>query len=240
MRFVGKNVKMDGCTFIGDNIILLGYVTIETGVIIEDGSMIGKPSDAQLEQLRGNRNSPLSFKDYDEIVDTKTVIKKNCYVGRHSTVYSGSTLQEGVICKDYTLIGWDSTIDEKSKLMFYSQVHSWVSVGKGCRIGGFCCNDAKLGNYVSMFGNLIHAYREYGGKRREPAPRIGDNVTIGFGAQVIGGVSVGNDSYIAAGSIVTKKVPPNTVVTLQNKHCHIKDWHGRLGMVRRVHKEGGT
>ena len=40
---------------------------------------------------------------------------------------------------------------------------------------------------------------------------IGDNVWIGFGAQIMSGVSVGSNSIIAAGAVVTKNVPPYEV-----------------------------
>jgi acetyltransferase-like isoleucine patch superfamily enzyme len=41
---------------------------------------------------------------------------------------------------------------------------------------------------------------------------IGRNVWIAAGATIIGGVTVGENSVIAAGSVVTKDVPPNTLV----------------------------
>lgn len=41
---------------------------------------------------------------------------------------------------------------------------------------------------------------------------IGRNVWIGAGAIVIGGVTVGENSVVAAGAVVTKDVAPNTLV----------------------------
>lgn len=38
------------------------------------------------------------------------------------------------------------------------------------------------------------------------------NVWIGTGATIIGGVTVGENSVVAAGSVVTKDVPPNSLV----------------------------
>ena len=38
------------------------------------------------------------------------------------------------------------------------------------------------------------------------------NVWIAAGATIIGGVTVGENSVIAAGSVVTKDVPPNVLV----------------------------
>lgn len=41
---------------------------------------------------------------------------------------------------------------------------------------------------------------------------IGRNVWIAAGATVIGGVTIGENSVVAAGSVVTRDVPPNTLV----------------------------
>lgn len=41
---------------------------------------------------------------------------------------------------------------------------------------------------------------------------VGDNVWIGAGVQVLPGVTIGDGAVVGAGSVVTKDVPPNTVV----------------------------
>ena len=41
---------------------------------------------------------------------------------------------------------------------------------------------------------------------------IGDNVWIGYRAMILKGVTVGNNSVVAANSVVTKDVPPNCIV----------------------------
>lgn len=41
---------------------------------------------------------------------------------------------------------------------------------------------------------------------------IGDNVWIGFGAQIMCGVTVGSNSIVGAGAVVTKDVPENVIV----------------------------
>jgi serine O-acetyltransferase len=54
-----------------------------------------------------------------------------------------------------------------------------------------------------------------GGKNRgryAGYPKIGDNVYIGAGAKVIGGIKIGNNVAIGANCVVTKDVPDNAVV----------------------------
>ena len=56
-------------------------------------------------------------------------------------------------------------------------------------------------------------------KERPPRPpirtapvRIADNVWIGMNAVILKGVTIGENSVVAAGSVVSKSVAPNTVV----------------------------
>ncbi|MBQ8752368.1 MAG: serine acetyltransferase [Clostridia bacterium] len=50
------------------------------------------------------------------------------------------------------------------------------------------------------------------GEGRDGAPVIGDNVLIGAGAKVIGGIRIGNNVRIGAGCVVMQDVPDNTTV----------------------------
>ena len=56
-------------------------------------------------------------------------------------------------------------------------------------------------------------------KDRPPRPKlktapviIGNNVWIGMNATILKGVTIGDNSVVAAGSVVTKSVPANVVV----------------------------
>lgn len=42
--------------------------------------------------------------------------------------------------------------------------------------------------------------------------KIGNNVWIGAGAIILPGVTIGDGAIIGAGSVVTKDIPPNTIV----------------------------
>ena len=56
-------------------------------------------------------------------------------------------------------------------------------------------------------------------KNRPPRPKlktapvkIGNNVWIGMNAVILKGVTIGDNSVVAAGAVVTKSIPPNTIV----------------------------
>jgi serine O-acetyltransferase len=50
------------------------------------------------------------------------------------------------------------------------------------------------------------------GEWRGKAPVIGDNVYIGPGAKIVGGVTVGDKAVIGANAVVSKDVPPGVTV----------------------------
>lgn len=61
-----------------------------------------------------------------------------------------------------------------------------------------------------------HLWAEADAHPGHPAPgkktTIGNDVWIGFGATILGGVTIGDGAVIAANSLVTKDVPPYTIV----------------------------
>lgn len=57
--------------------------------------------------------------------------------------------------------------------------------------------------------NLTLLHRVTLGYAKSGIPHIGDNVSIGVGATVIGGISIGDNVSIGAGAVVTKDIPAN-------------------------------
>lgn len=56
-------------------------------------------------------------------------------------------------------------------------------------------------------------FRDSNGRRyRYASVRVGDDCFVGLGVIVLPGVSIGSRCVVAAGSVVTKSVPDNTVV----------------------------
>lgn len=102
-----------------------------------------------------------------------------------------------------------------------------VSVGMGCRLLSTNFGSEPwlitIGDHVLVSGNvtfLTHdgstwVFRErpeYRNVVKYGAITIGNNCFIGNGSTILPGVSIGDDSIVGAGSIVTKDVPPGSVV----------------------------
>jgi acetyltransferase-like isoleucine patch superfamily enzyme len=105
---------------------------------------------------------------------------------------------------------------------FYTDCGKNISIGKnvfinsGCRFqdqGGITIGDGVLIGHNVVLATLNHDIDP--GKRStiHPAPIvIGKNVWIGANATVVPGVTIGDGSVIAAGAVVTRDVPENTIV----------------------------
>lgn len=68
----------------------------------------------------------------------------------------------------------------------------------------------KAGKNLSVYQGVTIGNKG-NGSRSEITPTIGDNVSICANATVIGGIKIGNNVVIGAGSVVTKDVPDNCV-----------------------------
>lgn len=93
-------------------------------------------------------------------------------------------------------------------------------------IGSYCLISWNVGIADSDFHPLDPTQRRLDAqalapyyKERAPRPpirsapvRIADNVWIGMNAVILKGVTIGENSVVAAGSVVSKSVAPNTVV----------------------------
>ncbi len=82
------------------------------------------------------------------------------------------------------------------------QDHGGVTIGDGCQIG-----------HNVVFATLNHGIKPEERKHTIPAPIVlGKNVWVGSNSTILQGVTIGDNAIVAAGAVVTKDVPANTVV----------------------------
>lgn len=84
--------------------------------------------------------------------------------------------------------------------------HAKIIIGDNCLIS----YNVHLRTDMHNYRNKTALIREQGHSEKDII--IEDDVWVGYGAQVLAGVTVGQGAVIAAGSIVTKDVPAYAVV----------------------------
>lgn len=105
---------------------------------------------------------------------------------------------------------------------FYTDCGKNITIGKrvffnsGCRFqdqGGIYIEDDVLIGHNVVLATLNHCMDPERRADLEPAPiHIGKHVWIGANAMILPGVTIGDGAVIAAGAVVTKDVPENTIV----------------------------
>ncbi len=104
---------------------------------------------------------------------------------------------------------------------FYTDCGKNITIGKnvfinsGCRFqdqGGITIEDGALIGHNAVLATLNHDFHPQKRSDLHPAPiHIGKNVWLGANVTVLPGTSIGDGAVIAAGSVVTKDIPSNTV-----------------------------
>ncbi len=144
------------------------------------------------------------------------------------SVSPGSRIDLGAgvtLCSDsrFTALGVTHPVILRTR---YADSH--ISIGENTGISGGVVyaalrveigRDCLLGADVMVLDNDFHPLDPGGRRQNTQREAIGaapviieDNVFIGTGARILKGVRIGRDSVIGAGAIVTRDVPPGSVV----------------------------
>ncbi|ORB75985.1 serine O-acetyltransferase [Mycobacterium scrofulaceum] len=105
-------------------------------------------------------------------------------------------------------------LNEVTRILTGVDIHPGAVLGSGLFIdhatGVVIGETAEVGEDVTIYhGVTLGGSGRDTGKRH---PTIGDRVTIGAGAKVLGAIKIGDDSRIGANAVVVKEVPSSAVV----------------------------
>ena len=105
---------------------------------------------------------------------------------------------------------------------FYTDFGKNITIGKNVFInscchfqdqGGITIGDGTLIGHSVVLATINHDLRPSMNRKNHYSPiHIGNHVWIGSNVTILSGVTVGDWSVVAAGAVVTKDVPPMTVV----------------------------
>ncbi len=109
----------------------------------------------------------------------------------------------------YFIADW---ISKRTRLKTGIEIHPAAKIGKGLFIdhgmGVVIGETTIIGDNCTIYqGVTLGGTGKDKGKRH---PTIGNNVTIGSGAKVLGPFTVGDNSKIAANAVVLNEIPPNS------------------------------
>jgi len=118
------------------------------------------------------------------------------------------------------------SIDDNSKIGTFVEIQKNASVGKNTKISShtFICEGVHIGDNVFIGHNVTFINDKYprsanpdGTMQTEADWKvvetfIKNGASVGSSSTILCGVTVGENSIVGAGAVVTKDVPPNTIV----------------------------
>lgn len=136
-----------------------------------------------------------------------------------------------VIGKGRIILGDDVLVDGKSSFIFAARysANPTLRIGNRSGLGHNCVitvaksitigDDCRIAGGVTMFDSSGHPSDPDGRRRGEAAPDdavrpivIEDNVWLGGGVTIYPGVTIGANSVVATGAVVTASCPPNSLL----------------------------
>lgn len=106
-------------------------------------------------------------------------------------------------------------ISQAGRFLTGIEIHPGATIGRRFFIdhgmGVVIGETAEIGNDVFLYHGVTLGGRSLAKVKRHPT--IGDGVTIGAGAKVLGPITIGAGSAVGANAVVVKDAPPNSIVT---------------------------
>lgn len=164
-----------------------------------------------------------------------TIIEKNCVIGPFcqiddTTIGSGSKVNSSVIL--------GSNIGKNNNIGPYSYIRPGTFTGENVKIGAFCevkkskisnrskvphlsyVGDSEIGSGVNVGASSVTV--NYDGYKKHKTI-IEDNVFIGSDTMLVAPVRIGKGAIVAAGSVITRDVPPNSLAIERGEQINIEE-----------------
>lgn len=166
-----------------------------------------------------------------------TTIGEDCHIGAGS-ILENAILGDRVKVNPYTLIA-DSTIEATAQIGPFSRLRMNAEIGEDARIGNFVevkksrigkgakaqhlayLGDAEIGAKTNIGAGTITC--NYDGVKKHKT-KIGESAFIGSNSTLVAPIELGDESYVAAGSVITDAVPPQTLALGRGRQVNKDGW----------------
>jgi UDP-2-acetamido-3-amino-2,3-dideoxy-glucuronate N-acetyltransferase len=133
-------------------------------------------------------------------------ISENATIGSGVKIWMNVQIRENVTVGSDCIISKDVYIDKNVTIGSRCKIQNSVSIYDGVTIG----DDVFVGPNVSFTNDRVP--RAFNSQWKISKTDVRNGASIGANSTIICGISIGDYSMVAAGSVVTKDVPPYKLV----------------------------
>ncbi len=166
----------------------------------------------------------------NSIIRSGAIIGPNSYI-ENSVIESGSKIMNSTV--------YDSRVGENTTVGPYAYLRPNSNIGRDCKIGDFVevknsnvgdrtkvshlsyLGDCDIGNNVNVGCGVV--FVNYDGKNKYRSS-VGNNSFVGCNSNIISPVEIEDETYIAAGTNVTKKVKKGELAIGRVRQENLKSW----------------
>jgi acetyltransferase-like isoleucine patch superfamily enzyme len=137
----------------------------------------------------------------------------NVYLGKNTRIFN-------------FVNAYGCSIDDNSKIGAFVEIQKGAFIGKNCKISShsFICegvhieDNVFIGHGVMFTNDLFPKATNPDGSQQTDTDwkvietKVSKGASIGSNATILCGITIGENALVGAGSVVTKDVPPNTIV----------------------------
>ncbi len=184
------------------------------------------------------------------VIDIASEIGSDCVIGAGCQIRA-SKLGDRVQLKPYCVVT-ESIVDEEAVMGPFCHLRPRSHVGAGAEIGNFIeLKKAKVGkrtkaHHVGYLGDVTIGDRanigagtifvNYDGSAKHHTT-VGDDAFVGSNTSIVAPLTIGEGAYVAAGSVITKDVPPDALAVERAPVVVKENWAARRRARRAAEKK---
>ncbi|MGN9162617.1 bifunctional UDP-N-acetylglucosamine diphosphorylase/glucosamine-1-phosphate N-acetyltransferase GlmU [Clostridium sulfidigenes] len=178
----------------------------------------------------------------DTVVYPGNIIEGTTVVGENCVLYSNNRITNSIIGDDVTVensVVLNSKIGNNTTVGPFAYIRPETTIGDNARIGDFVeikkssigdgtkvshltyIGDAEVGEKCNFGCGTVVV--NYDGKAKYKTT-IGNNVFIGCNTNLVSPVEVESNTYIAAGSTITEKIPEGSLAIARARQINKENW----------------
>ena len=229
-----KPNNAQGEYYLTDVIEIMNKKGLKTGaVVVEDNTeILGINDRIQLEmltkvlQVRINTEHMKKGVTIEDV--SNTYIYDDVEIGMDTVIHPNTTIKSGVVIGEDCEIGPNAYIREGCKLANKVKIGSFVEIkkaiiGKGSKVPHLSyMGDCEIGEKCNIGCGTITC--NYDGLHKSKTI-IGNHSFVGSNTNLVAPVTLGNETFIAAGSTITENVPDYALAIARQRQINKEEWN---------------